>query len=74
MLSHSNSYIKDKYFFFYKSRCNKCSPETKLFTKQSRDTIQKDNIYHTKQYQIFFTPRKIKGDLLNFRGVKNGYD
>ena len=46
----------------------KCSPETKIFTKQSRYTIQKDHIYHTKQYQIFY--RKIKFDLLNFRGEK----
>ena len=30
----SKGYIKaDKYFLFYKSRCGKCSPETKLFTK-----------------------------------------
>ena len=36
--------------------------ETKLFTKWSRDTIQKDNIYHTKQYQTFY--RKIKYDLI----------
>ena len=34
IVTHSNGYIKgDKYFFFYKSRCSKCSPETKLFTK-----------------------------------------
>ena len=34
IFTHSNDYIKgDKYFFFYKSRCGKCSPETKLFTK-----------------------------------------
>ena len=32
--THSNGYIKgEKYFFSYKSRCAKCSPETKLFTK-----------------------------------------
>ena len=31
-----DGYIKgDKYFFFCKSRCGKCSPETKLFTKYS---------------------------------------
>ena len=30
-VTHSNSYIKeDKYFFFYKSRSGKCSPETKV--------------------------------------------
>ena len=68
IITHSNG---DKYFCFYKSRCDKCSPETKLFTKQSGDTIQKDHIYHTKQYQIFY--RKIKWDLLNFKGVKSGY-
>ena len=51
--------------------CHKCSPETKLFTKYSRDTTQKDHIYHTKQYQTF--SRKIKCDLLNFREVKKGY-
>ena len=34
IVTHSNGYMKgDKYFFFYKSRCGKCSPETKLFTK-----------------------------------------
>ena len=34
IVTHSNGYIKgDKYFFFYKSRCGKCSPETKLFAK-----------------------------------------
>ena len=34
IVTHSNSYIKgDKYFFLYKSRWGKCSPETKLFTK-----------------------------------------
>ena len=32
--THSNGYIKDdKCFLFYKSRCGKCSPETKLITK-----------------------------------------
>ena len=72
IVTHSNAYIKgDKYFFFYKSRCVKCSPETnKLFRKYRRDTKRKDDIYHTKQYQIFY--RKIKCDLLNFRGVKMG--
>ena len=34
IVTHSNGYIKgDKYFFFYKSRYSKCSPETKLFIK-----------------------------------------
>ena len=34
IVTHSSGYIKgDKYFFFYKNRCGKCSPETKLFTK-----------------------------------------
>ena len=34
IITHSNGYIKgDKCFFFYKSRCGKGSPETKLFTK-----------------------------------------
>ena len=48
IVTYSNSYIKgDKYFFSYKSRCGKWAPETKLFTKQSRDTIQKDHIYYT---------------------------
>ena len=54
----------------YKSCCDKCSPKTKLFAKQSRDTMQKDHIYHTKQYQTLY--RKIKCDILNFRGMKNG--
>ena len=35
------------------------------------DTTQKDHIYYTKQYQTF--NRKIKCDLLNFRGTQNGY-
>ena len=43
----------------------------KLNYLQSRDTIQKDHIYHTMEYQTFY--RKIKCDLLDFRGVKNGY-
>ena len=34
IVTHSNGYIKgDKYLSFYKSRCGKCSPETKLFAK-----------------------------------------
>ena len=34
IVTHSNVYIKsDEYFFLYKSRCSKCSPETKLFRK-----------------------------------------
>ena len=33
IVPHPNSYMKDnKYFFFYKNRCGKCSPEPKLFT------------------------------------------
>ena len=29
IVTHSNSYIKgDNFFFFYNSRCGKCSPET----------------------------------------------
>ena len=44
----------------------------KLNYLQSRvETLQKDHIYHTKQYQAFY--RKIMCDLLNFREVKNGY-
>ena len=40
IVTHFNGYIKsDKYFFIYKSMCGKCSPETKLFTKCSRDAI-----------------------------------
>ena len=54
IVTHSNGYIKgDKYFFFYKSRCGKCSPETKPFTKYSRYTqyrkikfITSSNIKH----------------------------
>ena len=34
IVTHSSGYIKgDMYFFCYKRRCSKCSPETKLFTK-----------------------------------------
>ena len=55
IVTHYNGYIKGKkYLFVYKSRCGKCSPETKLFAKSSRDTIQKDDIYHTMQYQTFY--------------------
>ena len=50
--------------------CGKCSPET-IYKVEWIHTIQKDQIYQTKQYQTFY--RKIKCDLLNFRGVKNGY-
>ena len=32
------------------------------------NALQKSHIYHTKQYQTFY--RKIKCDLLNFRGSK----
>ena len=72
IVTHSNGYKKGhKYFLFYNSRCGKCSRETKLFTKQSKDTIQEDHIFHTKHNQTSY--RKIKCDLLNFRGVKNGY-
>ena len=72
IVTYSNGYIKgDKYFFFYKSRYGKCSPETKLFKKYSRDAIQKDHVYQTKQSQTFY--RNIKYELLNFREVKNGY-
>ena len=57
-----------KYFFFIKA----ANAFLKLNYLQSRvHTIQKDHIYHTKQYQTFY--RKIKCDLLNFRGVQNGY-
>ena len=39
---------------------------------QSRiEATQKDDIFHTKQCQTFY--RKMKCDLLNFRGVKSGY-
>ena len=72
MVTHSNGYIKDdKYYFFYKSRYGKYSTEIKLIIKYSRDTIQKDHIYDTKQYQTYYG--KIKCDLSSFRGVKNGY-
>ena len=55
IVTHCNGYIKgDKYIFFYKGRYGKCFPETKLFTKYSRDALQKDNIYHTKQYQTLY--------------------
>ena len=49
IITHFRGYIKgEKHFFFYK----KCSPENKLFTKSSRDTIQKDYIYHTIKHFI----------------------
>ena len=35
------------------------------------DTVQKEHVSQTKQYQTFY--REIKCDLLNFRGVRNGY-
>ena len=38
MVKHSNGYIKgDKYFFFYKNRCGKCSPKT----METMETIYK---------------------------------
>ena len=43
---------------------SKCSPEIRL------DRIQKNHIYHIKQYQAFYG--KTKCDLLNFRGVQKG--
>ena len=36
------------------------------YLQSSVDTIQKDHIYHTKQYLTFY--RKIKSDLLNLEG------
>ena len=70
IVTHFNGYIEgDKCFYFYKSGCSKCSSEIKLITKYDKDTIQKDQIHYTKQYQTFYT--KIKNDLLNFRGIKN---
>ena len=47
IMTHSNG---DKYFFFYKSWCGKCSPETKQFT--NRVEIQYRKI-------IFITPSNI---------------
>ena len=45
-------YIKgDKYFFFYKSWCAKCSPETKLFTNRVETQYRKI---------ILITPSNIK--------------
>ena len=70
IVTHSNGYVKgDKYFFFLKVGAENVL--LKLNYIQSRNTIQKDHIYHTRQCQTFC--RKIKCDLLNFRGVKNGY-
>ena len=60
IVTHSNGYIKgDKYFFFYKRSCGKCSPETKLFNNVEQRHNTKSNI-STKQYQTFY--RKIKCD------------
>ena len=57
---------------FYESRCGKYSLEIKLFlwNRVRLDTIQKGHLSH-KQYEILY--RKIKCDLLNFRGVQYGY-
>ena len=57
---------------YIKNGCGKCSLETKLFRKWIRDTIQEDRIYHIKQHQTFYR-EIIECELLNFRGVKNGY-
>ena len=65
IITHSNGYIKnDKYFFFYKSRSCKCSPETKLLEKQYRKiiVITQSNIKHF-----------IKRSSVIFGRVKNGY-
>ena len=60
--THCNGYIKDDKYFVFPG----------LNYVQSRvETIQKDHIYHIMQYQTFF--RKIKCDLLSFRGLKNRY-
>ena len=57
----------DKYLLFIKVGAT--NHLLKLNYLLSRvDTIPKDHIYHTKQYQAFY--RKIKYDLLNFRGIK----
>ena len=45
IVTHSNGYVKDdKYFFFYKSRCGKCSPETNYL--QSRDSTERSYLSH----------------------------
>ena len=64
---HSDGYTKgDKYFLFIKG------DKYLKGDKYSRvDALQKDHISHTKQCQTFY--RKIKCDLLNFRGVQNEY-
>ena len=68
----SNGYIKgDKYFFFIKEDAAKVLLKLNCLLSKV-DTIEKDHIYHTKQYPTFY--RKTKCELLNFRGVQNGYD
>ena len=46
--THSNGYILkiNKYSLFYKSRCGKYSPETKLFTKQSKHNTERSYLSH----------------------------
>ena len=62
--------IRRQIFLFYKSRWGKSSLEIKLWSRVRVDTIHKDHIYHTKQYQIFHG--KIKCELLNLEGHKMG--
>ena len=48
IFTHSNSYIDgNKHFFFYRNRFWQIISGNYL---QSRDIIQKDHIYHTKQH------------------------
>ena len=55
IVTHSNGYIKgDKYFFFYKRRCGKCSSEN-VFLNYLQSKVE-------TQYRkiIFVTPGNIK--------------
>ena len=54
IVTHSNGYIKgDKYFFFYKSRCGKCSTETTVFIKKSKDNTERSYLSHQAISNIF---------------------
>ena len=63
MTTHSNGYISkvNKYSFFYKSRCGKYSPETKLFTQSNSRPVWKQLIPTIKQSTFVELPSSDKG-------------
>ena len=65
IITHPNKYIKsDKYFFFYKSRCGKCSPETPIF--KARNAGTRNGMRGMRGTRGMFT--RIPGNLLEDSG------